>query len=106
MMKCTVSISFEPQLMAAVNEYCAGKGCSRSWLVNKALTEYFASLEDASLEDQEDYETAVTVLDEFEKSGCKGYTSEEIRDELLKEYDIENLNPRPNPHAKKLKNQK
>ena len=65
-MKCTVSISFEPQLMAAVNEYCAGKGCSRSWLVNKALTEYFPSLED-----QEDYETAVTVLDELEKSGFK-----------------------------------
>lgn len=101
MMKCTVSISFEPELMAAVNEYCAEKGCSRSWLVNKALTEYFASLED-----HKDCDTAVTILDEFEKSECKGYTSEEIRDELLKQYDIEDLNPRPNPYAKKLKNQK
>ena len=103
MMKCSVSISisFEPKLLAAINEYCSEKGCSRSWLVNKAVSEYFASLED-----QEDYETAVTVLDEFEKSGSKGYTSEEIRDELLKEYDIEDLNPKPNPYAKKLKNQK
>ena len=84
MMKCSVSISisFEPKLLAAINEYCSEKGCSRSWLVNKAVTEYFASLED-----QEDYETAVTVLDEFEKS-------------------IEDLNPKPNPYAKKLKNQK
>jgi len=74
MMKCSVSISisFEPELLAAINEYCSEKGCSRSWLVNKAVTEYFASLDD----------------------------------ELLKEYDIKDLNPKPNPYAQKLKKQK
>ena len=73
MMKCSVSISisFEPKLMATINEYCSEKGCSRSWLVNKAVSEYFKKIED----EQESY-------------------------------DIENLNPRPNPYAKKLKTQK
>ena len=79
MLKCTSSISFDPELMATINEYCTEKGCSRSWLVNKAVIAYFEKLED-----KEDYETAVTVLEEFEKSGSKGYTSEEIR----KEFDL------------------
>ena len=46
MLKCTSSISFDPELMATINEYCTEKGCSRSWLVNKAVIAYFEKLED------------------------------------------------------------
>ena len=74
----SMSISFMPDMFNKINNYCAERGCSRSWFINKAA-ELF--LNDC-LEDKADYETAAAAWAEFEKKGGKTYTSDEVRKEL------------------------
>lgn len=74
----SMSISLMPDMLSKINNYCAERGCSRSWFVNKAVELYL----NECLEDKADYETAVAAWVEFEKSGKKGYTADEVRKEL------------------------
>jgi len=74
----SMSISFQPDVFTRIDSYCAERGCSRSWFINKAA-ELFLS---ECLEDKEDYETAVAAWTEYEKSGRKSYSSTELRKEF------------------------
>ena len=58
-----VSLSFQPEIFNKINEYCAERGCSRSWFMNKAAELYLAEC----LEDKADYETAAEAWAQFEK---------------------------------------
>lgn len=69
-----VSVSFKPDMFSRINAYCAERGCSRSWFMNKAAEAFLAEC----LEDKEDYETAVSAWKEYEKSGKKGHAAEEV----------------------------
>ena len=73
-----VRLSFQPEIFNKINEYCAERGCSRSWFMNKAAELYLAEC----LEDKADYETAAEAWAEFEKNGGKTYTSDELRAEF------------------------
>lgn len=70
----TASISFNPETLGRINDYCSIRGCSRSWLINRAVNQFF--------EDKEDYEAAALAWKEHEASGGKTYTAEEARKEL------------------------
>lgn len=74
----SMSVSFKPDLFSRINSYCAERGCSRSWFINKAAELYL----NECLEDKADYETAAAAWAEFEKNGGKTYTSEELRAEF------------------------
>lgn len=74
----SMSISFMPDMFNKINSYCAERGCSRSWFINKAA-ELF--LNDC-LEDKADYETAAAAWADFEKSGKKVFSADEVRKEL------------------------
>lgn len=74
----SMSISFMPDMFNKINNYCAERGCSRSWFINKAA-ELF--LNDC-LEDKADYETAAAAWADFEKSGKKAFSADEVRKEL------------------------
>ena len=73
-----MSISFKPDTFQKINEFCKYRGCSRSWFMNKAAELYL----NECLEDKADYEAAVAAWNEFEKSGKKSYSSDEVRKEL------------------------
>lgn len=73
-----MSLSFPPEMFNRITAYCAERGCSRSWFINKAAELY---LNDC-LEDKADYETAVAAWADFEKNGGKTYTSDELRAEF------------------------
>lgn len=70
----TVSISFQPSVFNQMDSVCAQRGCTRSWIVNKAVKQFMNEY----LEDKEDYETAVAAWEEFEKSGGKSYSADEV----------------------------
>ncbi|MGI5090730.1 hypothetical protein ABK01_04260 [Treponema sp. OMZ 305] len=76
----TVSMSFSanPQLFNQVDSLCKSRGCTRSWFLNKAVERFIREC----LEDQEDYETAAAAWAEFERTGGKTYSSEELRKEF------------------------
>lgn len=74
----SMGISFQPELFTRITDYCAEHGCSISWFVNKAAEFYL----NECLEDKADYEAAVAAWEEFEKSGGKTYTSEDLRAEF------------------------
>lgn len=74
----SVSISFMPDMYQRINDFCSYRGCTRSWFMNKAA-ELFLN---ECLEDKADYETAAAAWAEFEKSGKKVFTAEEVRKEL------------------------
>lgn len=69
-----MSLSFKPEIFNSISDYCSSRGCSRSWFMNKAA-ELFLN---ECLEDKADYEDAVAAWAEFEKSGKKGYSAEEV----------------------------
>lgn len=69
------SYSCPPDIFKRLTAVCDTRGCTKSWLITKALENYLAELE----EDAMDYEIAVAAWKEFEASGSKGYTSEEAR---------------------------
>lgn len=70
-----MSLSFQPEMYQRISDFCAYRGCTRSWFMNKAA-ELFLN---ECLEDKTDYESAVSAWAEFEKSGFKSYTSDELR---------------------------
>ena len=70
----SMSVSFKPDMFQKINDFCNYRGCSRSWFMNKAA-ELFLN---ECLEDKADYEDAVAAWAEFEKSGKKGYSAEEV----------------------------
>ncbi|MDE6705903.1 MAG: hypothetical protein K2J81_08380 [Treponemataceae bacterium] len=74
----TISFSAKPQLFQQVDAICAQRGCTRSWFLNKAVENFISEF----LEDKEDYETAVAAWEEYEKSGRKSYTLDEVTAEL------------------------
>lgn len=73
-----MSLSFQPELFNRITAYCAERGCSKSWFMNKAA-ELFLN---ECLEDKADYEAVVAAWTEFEKSGFKSYTLDEVSKEL------------------------
>lgn len=70
----SMSVSFKPDMFQKINDFCNYRGCSRSWFMNKAA-ELFLN---ECLEDKADYESAAVAWAEFEKSGKKGYSAEEV----------------------------
>ncbi|QTQ11322.1 hypothetical protein HRI96_03400 [Treponema parvum] len=70
----SMSISFKPDMFTRIDSYCAERGCSRSWFINKAAELFLAEC----LEDKEDYEAAVTGWNEYEKSGFKSFPADEV----------------------------
>ncbi|WP_406040548.1 hypothetical protein [Succinimonas sp.] len=75
----SVSVSLNPELFSKLSVYCLERGCSRSWLINKAIERYMAEIE--ACEEQEDYEEAVTAWEEHVKSGVS-YSSEAVHKEF------------------------
>lgn len=73
-----MSFSFQPEIFDSITNYCTERGCSKSWFMNKAAERYL----NECLEDKIDYETAVDAWTEFEKSGKKGFSADEVRKEL------------------------
>ena len=69
-----MSLSFQPEIFNRITAYCAERGCSRSWFINKAAELYL----NECLEDKADYEAAAAAWEEFEKSGEKGFSAEEV----------------------------
>lgn len=74
----SVSISFAPEMFTRIDAFCRERGCTRSWLINKATTLYL----DEALEDKRDYEIAAAAWKEFEASGDKGIPFDELRKKL------------------------
>lgn len=74
----SVSVSFMPEMYQRINEFCNYRGCTRSWFMNKAA-ELFLN---ECLEDKADYEAAAAAWTEYEKSGFKSYTLDEVSKEL------------------------
>lgn len=56
-----MSLSFQPEMFNRITAYCAERGCSKSWFMNKAA-ELFLN---ECLEDKADYEAAVAAWTEF-----------------------------------------
>ena len=75
----SVSVSLNPELFSKLSVYCLERGCSRSWLINKAIERYMAEIE--AYEEQEDYEEAVAAWEEHVKSGVS-YSSEAVHKEF------------------------
>lgn len=73
-----MSLSFQPEMFNRITAYCAERGCSKSWFMNKAA-ELFLN---ECLEDKADYEAAAAAWTEYEKSGFKSYTLDEVNKEL------------------------
>lgn len=73
----TMSLSFHPDLFKQINDFCAYRGCTRSWFMSKAAKLFLKEC----LEDKADYEAAVAAWVEYEKDG-KSYTADEVRKEL------------------------
>lgn len=74
----SMSISFKPDTLQRINDFCNYRGCSRSWFMNRAAELYL----NECLEDKADYEAAVAAWAEFEKSGRKTFSSDDVRKKL------------------------
>ena len=74
----SMSFSIKPELYNQINSFCSEQGCTRSWFITQAINQYLLE----SLEDKRDYEDAVKAWHEYEKSGFKSYTAEEVHKEL------------------------
>jgi|GEM_PF-778147 len=70
----SMSVSFKPDMFQKINDFCDYRGCSRSWFMNKAA-ELFLN---ECLEDKADYEAAVAAWADYEKSGKKSFSSEDV----------------------------
>ena len=57
-----------------ITSYCAERGCSRSWFMNKAAELYL----NECLEDKADYETAAAAWADFEKGGFKSASAASV----------------------------
>lgn len=70
----SMSVSFKPEMFAKINTFCAERGCSRSWFMNKAAENFLSEC----LEDKDDYEAAASAWADYEKSGKKNHSAEEV----------------------------
>ena len=70
----SMSVSFKPDMFQKINDFCDYRGCSRCWFMNKAA-ELFLN---ECLEDKADYEAAVAAWADYEKSGKKSFSSEDV----------------------------
>lgn len=73
-----MSLSFQPEMFNKITAYCSERGCTKSWFMNKAA-ELFLN---ECLEDKADYEAAAAAWNEYEKSGFKSYSLDEVSKEL------------------------
>lgn len=69
-----MSVSFLPDVFQKIDSYCAERGCSRSWFMNKAAENFLSEC----LEDKDDYETAAAAWIDYEKSGKNNHSAEEV----------------------------
>lgn len=69
-----MSLSFKPELFNRITNYCAERGCSKSWFMNKAAELFL----DECLEDKADYDSAVAAWAEHEKSGFKSSSAASV----------------------------
>ncbi len=76
--KKVYSFSCPPELYARATALCKTRGCTKSWLVAKGLERILAEEE----EDARDYEAAAAAWKEFEASGEKGISLEDLRKKL------------------------
>lgn len=76
--RVVTSVSIKPDKFAKVSAICAERGCSKSWFINRALDLFIAEC----MEDKADYETAASAWKEFEESGEKGISIDELRKKL------------------------
>lgn len=72
--KQVLSFSCSPELSNRINNICEYQGCTKSWLMNKALEQYLLELE----EDAEDYKIAEKRWKEYLASGEKTIPAEEV----------------------------
>ena len=72
------SYSCPSELFKRVVAVCNVRGCTKSWLLTKALENYLAEIE----EDARDYETAAAAWKKFEESGEEPIPAEEVYKEL------------------------
>lgn len=73
-----MSLSLQPEMFNRISDYCTQRGCSRTWFMLKAAELYL----NECLEDKEDYEIAAAAWKEFEASGSKGISLEDLRKKL------------------------
>lgn len=69
-----MSLSFQPNLFNRITDYCSERGCTRSWFMSKAAENFLSEC----LEDKEDYEAAASAWADFEKSGKKSHSADEV----------------------------
>ncbi len=74
----TLSYSCPADIYDLLTKVCEVRGCSRSWLITKALR----SMLEKENEDARDYEQAVAAWKEFEEGGRQGITLDELRRNL------------------------
>lgn len=74
----SMSFSVKADTFNVLTDYCKERGISKSYFMSEALENYLREC----LEDKEDYEAAATAWNEYEKSGEKGYSADEVRKEL------------------------
>lgn len=74
----SLSVSFQSETLGKIDAYCAERGCSRSWFMNRAAKLFL----NECLEDKADYEAAAAAWSDYEKSGRKSYSSAELREEF------------------------
>ena len=73
-----MSFSVNIETLDKLTAYCAERGCSRSWVMSKALENYL----NECLEDKADYETAAEAYSTFAKDNEKTYSGKELREEF------------------------
>lgn len=69
-----MSLSFQPDMFNRITSYCKERGCSRSWFMNKAAEVFLSDC----LEDKDDYDIAASAWADYEKSGKKSHSAEEV----------------------------
>ena len=57
-----------------IDNYCEQRGCTRSWLINKAVSMYLSEC----LEDIADYNAATKAWEEYEKDGKKSFPAADV----------------------------
>lgn len=70
----SMSVSFKPDLFEKIDNYCEQRGCTRSWLINKAVSMYLSEC----LENIADYNAATKAWEEYEKDGKKSFSAADV----------------------------
>lgn len=69
-----MSFSINSDVLDKLTSYCEERGCSRSWVMSRALEAYLAQC----IEDKTDYEIGACAWKEFEQSDEKTYSAEDV----------------------------